>query len=388
MQNKFISLPEFGQLFIIDVFVEYDNIPMIFVCTDYFSTLYLITSINSNENIEQWCLIKITKSLYNELLSNKISIQHAFIKNKLSQYYVIKYCTDTKIVSSDVYDCLPNNIVTNTNSYVGDFRTTKEESFSDLIQLSQNNSSSMIEVVFYPNEENMHFVDIDIHNKVSMGIRNMVRMKFPKSSKFSGNFSVGMAASYVMRLSFPDDSTELLKGTADKAIQSFIELINTPSEKVIDKYKDNIKYLNEYQNVITGFAETKDYICINSVTSDSYEIQKNVLTVDHINLLKTNISEFIKNQKENLIDNNNFDTEKKICFLINIDMNSRKFGLQEVSTKYEPIGIEIEGNLADDLKQETYQISDKSITYYEATLKVFKTNKKTRYELSKLNKQA
>lgn len=387
MQNKFVSLPEFGQLFIIDVFVEYDNIPMIFVCKDYFSTLYLITSIVPDENFEQWCLIKITKSLYNELLSNKISIQNAFIKNKLSKYYIIKYCTDTKIASSDVYDCLPNNIVTDTNSYVGDFRTTKEESFSDLILLSKNNSSSMIEVVFYPNEENMHFVDIDIHNKVSMSIKNMIKMKFPRSSNFSGNFSVGMAASYVMRLSFPDDSTELLQGTADKAIQSFIEVINTPSEKVIDKYKDDIKYLTEYQKVITGFAETKDYICINSVTSDASEIQKNVLTVDHINLLKANISEFIKNQKENLIDNNNFDTEKKICFLINIDMNSRKFGLQEVSTKHEPIGMEIEGKLAVDLKQETYQISDKSITYYEASLKVFKTNKKTMYELYELNRQ-
>jgi len=61
--------------------------------------------------------------------------------------------------------------------------------------------------------------------------------------------------------------------------------------------------------------------------------------------------------------------------------------VREVSVKYKPIGKEIKGKLDCDLKQDTYQISDKSITYYEATLKNFTTNNKIKYELYELNKQ-
>ncbi len=91
----FKNVPNFGDLFINKVLLEYELEPVIFVCKDNYNNFFLCICDDFIDAKRSWIAIKIPVNDLLDILNDKITLLSAF-KKSVNKTIIIDYCPDKK----------------------------------------------------------------------------------------------------------------------------------------------------------------------------------------------------------------------------------------------------------------------------------------------------
>jgi hypothetical protein len=341
MANNRIYIEEFGILELFDIFMEYEH-PMIFVCKDVFGTLYLFSEEGIDPCIEEWLVIKITNSRYQELISNKISIQNAYRQNTESKIYWVSHSVANDKYHLEIKKSLPQQSVTPFDSYVGDFRELKEEAFPEIKEIARTSDSAIVEIVLYP-EEKLNGINIDTHQAVMKSIDSLLKVCYG-GKHYQSRILPAKAASYVMRISVANEP-DLFENYSEKVVKEFHSLVSLDTTTIEKATEENDKKVVKLKELLTAVEKTKAPVVFNTSETVSVMLDSEGIT-EGTKMLSHRIKEF--NQKK-------VPTERIIELdgvIDGYDLDKRKFSFIKDKQR-------INGDLSPELSMDCFVGNDK-----------------------------
>lgn len=96
----FENICDIGDLFLDEIFFEFENIPVLFLCRDRDKNIYLCLC-SEIRKVQNWMICKISRNILASMLKDKITIRQAFelLDDKL---YIVQYTKDEKLCSKQV----------------------------------------------------------------------------------------------------------------------------------------------------------------------------------------------------------------------------------------------------------------------------------------------
>lgn len=127
-ESYFKSVPNIGDLNLLEVFLDFENIPVLFLCADSQHSLYLCLC-SEIRKIQTWTISKITADVLVDMLKDNITIYQAFAM--IDEYkYLAKYTKEDGISYKAVkFENIPVENLPDQNEYL-----ENEENFKSLIE--------------------------------------------------------------------------------------------------------------------------------------------------------------------------------------------------------------------------------------------------------------
>lgn len=246
--NVFLNVEGIGNVYIKEVFVEYDH-PLIFVCEDEYDSLYLFHETDDTSEQLVWQAVKISRQTYHNMLANRISLLHVFKEQQPTRYLLIKYRygeLSAQVEESRDVQC--KEILDCEETFVSDFRHED----TDELDLHIAEDSSMLEIELYPGQA-VDRISADIMRTICSAFESIAKNMWTSNKSIRIEVGMAKAASYAIPIVITSSTHSL---SAAKAVKDMVTVISSPAgnDSLMDK---NQAVLSSMKSLYTKFEETR-----------------------------------------------------------------------------------------------------------------------------------
>lgn len=224
MKDRFISLPEYGQLYIDRVLFQ-AGYPVLFTCADTARDLFICVCCQNNEQGVKWLISRTKPAEIVKLLENELTIRDIFTNEPTERFSIDSAGNEMKIVKNDSDDWAEDSIFL---PKADEYMDAEPEEFEEEIR--------------YYRQYDLKYTSVN-EGSVSMSM------------------ILDSASSIIQILS------EEVLGTAD-ILGELVDTFSSEVEKILVEsesmhLKENQKMLSEYHRIFASL-KNKETICIES----------------------------------------------------------------------------------------------------------------------------
>lgn len=274
--NFFIQSKYLSDLYLKDILIHYDY-PRIFICEDFFGSLYLFSEFESESSYDTWIVQQISNKRYYDLFMRKISIQGSFREPEIMKYFIITKKYDEDNTVETVSYVLPENSITDYDTYVDHNSTITEETFDDLIK----HNSDIIRLTFFEGTKKNN-INLKLINSIMSNFINFYEsVQEPNlESEPEVSFHQGSLIMEIKLNERPDIFSQRDDRNTLKNINKFFYANN--DESLIDALDKKPERLTKYKSLLNSLKNIDTPMKISSTYVDSKETKTITLETSDI----------------------------------------------------------------------------------------------------------